>query len=243
MWEQWGLEWREWETAPADWVGCRRRLWSSSIVSGRSQRCSDCEITQFSPVVPLSRCISVTLLFLLSVRKRNQARCRRTDREQDAQICSAWSPLLPACHGTWHSMTDTFFWVIPSQQSLCEWWGEGDAPGKGSRGQSPSLAPLAPCRRSEAARPAQHNLHNQPAATPSECQVIPRKIDFINLLVYCPLIYHDYSWFSNHAFFVSSRCNFLYISRKIDFINFFVLLPSDISFFFLTQYLFPSSQR
>ncbi|XP_043749466.1 DNA-directed primase/polymerase protein isoform X5 [Cervus elaphus] len=71
--------------------------------------------------------------------------------------------------------------------------------------RGPSLAPLAPCRRSEAARPAQHDLHSQSAATPSECQVIPRKIDFITLLLYCPLIYHDYSCFSNHAFFVSSN--------------------------------------
>ena len=62
-----------------------------------------------------------------------------------------------------------------------------------------------------------------------ECQVIPRKMDFINVLLYCLLIYHDYSWFSNHAFFVSSSCNFLYISRKIDSYQFFALLSSDIS--------------
>lgn len=67
------------------------------------------------------------------------------------------------------------------------------------------------------ARPSQPRL--------LKCQVIPRKMDLINLLLYCPLIYHDYSWFSNHAFFLSRRCTFLYISRKIDFISFLLYYP------------------
>ena len=159
MWEQWDLEWREWETAPGDWVGCRRGLWSSSIVSGRSQRRSDCEITQLSPVVPLSRCISVTFAISL-VRKRNRARCRRTDREQDAQICSAWSPLLPARHGTWHSYDWHVLWGH-SQPTVAVWMmrggrcaGEGQQTAESQPGPVGSL-PQVRGRPTCSARPSQ----------------------------------------------------------------------------------------